>query len=159
MKTRRPVAALALFLAVIAAGIVFAGDTEKFDDLDAVPAVIVAAVAPSLDYELAPVNPNPTAGNPRAAVQPLFSETGATAIMEITLHQSPAANSFVGIAFIGTVTASDSRRHGLLFTTDVPRISVSTVGARFYDIRFREVSAGTMGFKAWSYANNSRAGN
>lgn len=104
----------------------------------------------SLDFAT-PVNAYRTQGNPTVVVHPVFDTADATVTIEVALYGG-TAGPFLGLATVTTATASNSgyRVDGSDIVTDSAVIVADTFGAPFYDVRVRDVSAGTVDLTAWT---------
>lgn len=151
---------LTLFLVLVIAGIVYAQDAIlRYRTVEPAPALYLDdddGTSATLDYE-APENARATNGDPTVAALVEFSNVGATATLEILgyhLDSSGTTYSYMGVCWVGTVTASTSRVKGSAYVPEIP-VTADTYGAAYIDARVRDVSAGTVDVRLWNVGNTS----
>ena len=109
---------------------------------------------------VAPIDPQQTYASPTVVVAPRFTNIGATVTVEVWCYQLTAGPTYtlLGISTIQTATATGTRRAGAAgdYLVASP-IYADTLGADVYDVRYRDVSAGTVNGFAWAVGIQSRA--
>jgi len=107
-----------------------------------------------------PIDPQKVNGNTTIAVAPRFSASAATVTVDVRLYQERPDGTYVqlGIAAVQTATGSGLRRAGASgnYFTEAPLL-FDTLGADVYDVRYRDVSSGTVEPWAWTFGVNSKA--
>ena len=101
-----------------------------------------------------PIDAQPTMGNPNWTMTGEFSTGGATATVVVGLYHT-ATGGFCGVSFVGTVTNATNRTNGANYVMD-EFIGGGTRGAKFWDVRVINVSAGTFAIKSWAYGSEPR---
>lgn len=166
---RKPASArIALVALLLTAGLAYAV-AEHYDvvRMSTAGSVIVAhRTAFSADDSattVAPIDPQQTFGNPTVVAAPRFSNSGATALVEVWLYQRTGSSgayvyTLLGVSARQTATASTTLRNGAAgnYLLHTP-LFFDTCGADVYDVRARTISAGTLESFAWSVGIQSRA--
>lgn len=107
-----------------------------------------------------PIDPQQTLASTTIVVAPRFTTSAATATVAVWCYQLTAGPTYtlLGISAVQTATASGLRRDGAAgnYLCNAP-LFFDTLGADVYDVRYRDVSAGTVDSFAWHVGIQSRA--
>jgi len=154
------------FLAVCLVSSVALGDVVQThyktlrDGCPAIPTNLSAASAALSTAWAAPLNPQPTRGNPYVTCYAKFSTASATSDIQVGLYYKNADATYTFLGFSAATTTITAAASGTTDGTGVfPGLTTptwDTKGAPYYDLRIRTISAGTVTIRPWVYGAESK---
>lgn len=160
MSTRAVLFALLLALGLAGTGVLVAQETYK--PLDAVPSIVPAVGSAGSSGSESQVwttalHPIPTRGDPTGNVTLYFTNSGATAQVEVGFYRGSEFIYSEG-PFTFTASTSDTTVINAVTYYTTGRLGFDTTSMTHMDVRVTgAVSAGTARFRSWTHGFSGRA--